>query len=161
MGLNDETIEKIRKELLKDHLLEVERELKYQRKRQIFWAIVAAIMLIWLAISLSMLPGCAEHPGEYGNFEMRRIAVESFADLMEQRLTKNDHKGGWEDDSDKYLIERLEEELLELKQAIIAVETNNSSWMRQILRRNIRNEAADVANFAMMIADNADLEEEN
>lgn len=94
---------------------------------------------------------------------MRRIAVESFADLMEQRLSKNDHKGGWEDESNKYLIERIEEELEELKEAIIAVETNNSSWLRQQLYKSIRDEAADVANFAMMIADNADLDldEEN
>lgn len=62
-----------------------------------------------------------------------------FAQKMEERLAANDDKGGWGTESDEYLIKRIKEETEELEVAI------NSQ---------IADEAADVANFAMMIADN-------
>ncbi|MGG4288345.1 hypothetical protein ABEW81_11165 [Priestia megaterium] len=74
---------------------------------------------------------------------MRR-QVKWFADQMEEKLRENDHKGGWEDCDYGYLIPRLGEEVNELVQAIVSGQTVS-----------IVKEAADVANFAMMIADKA------
>jgi len=73
-----------------------------------------------------------------------RAQVEWFAELMEKQLSKNDYKGGWEvsNCSLEYLYLRLMEELGEL--ASIRAGSANGDTVK---------EAADVANFAMMIAD--------
>jgi NTP pyrophosphatase (non-canonical NTP hydrolase) len=65
---------------------------------------------------------------------------------MESRLKKNDHKGGWHDCFTPWLFRRLTEEVAELRREIY----DKASWSEN----RIINEAADVANFAMMIADN-------
>lgn len=75
-----------------------------------------------------------------------REPVRWFAELMEVKLRENDHKGGWQDCSLDWLVERLYEEAKELWVEIDRVEPEAD----QIVR-----EATDVANFAMMIADNA------
>lgn len=64
-----------------------------------------------------------------------------FAQEMEGQLQENDHKDGWEERSAKWLLNRLKQEVGELERAI-----EN--------KKNVVDEAADVANFAMMIADN-------
>lgn len=74
-----------------------------------------------------------------------REAVEWFARRMEEQLKKNDHKGGWEDEMRSYLARRLLEETGELMELFLK---------GNYLRSDIINECADVANFAMMIADN-------
>jgi hypothetical protein len=64
---------------------------------------------------------------------------------MEYKLSLNRHKGdreGWSGDSPELLLARLKEEVTELLGAI------HSGTDQQVLE-----EAADVANFAMMIAD--------
>ncbi len=71
-----------------------------------------------------------------------RPEVQAFAERMERALLSNDHKGGWDDCRDEYLLGRLEDELLELRKAI-----NGRGG-------SVQEEAADVANFAMMLADN-------
>jgi hypothetical protein len=68
---------------------------------------------------------------------LRRFAIE-----MECWLRANDHKGGWRDCDPAWLLARLREEAKELEQA-----------MARGVGSEIRREAADVANFAMMIAD--------
>lgn len=73
-----------------------------------------------------------------------RTEVESFAKMMETKLKANEAKGGWQRTSQGWLIRRLLEEVGEL---ITALETDNIAA--------IQGEAADVGNFAMMIADNA------
>lgn len=73
-----------------------------------------------------------------------RVPVLRFALEMERKLKLNDHKGGWEDCPNDYLLKRIDEELVELK---TVVESKKS-------RRRVINECADVANFAMMISDN-------
>lgn len=73
-----------------------------------------------------------------------RPELKMFAQYMEHKLKLNDHKGGWEQTSIPVLFKRLREELHELEQAI--------STEPEL---NIMMEAADVANFAMMIAWNA------
>lgn len=75
-----------------------------------------------------------------------REPVKWFAQQMELQLSANDHKGGWNKCEYDYLINRLEEEIEELR----ALEGIPDISTAQVIR-----EAADVANFAMMIADNA------
>jgi NTP pyrophosphatase (non-canonical NTP hydrolase) len=75
-----------------------------------------------------------------------RDTVKWFAEQMELKLRKNDHKGGWENDDMENLSWRLHDELTELGLAIRKeLYTDNYD--------DIIEEAADVANFAMMIAD--------
>lgn len=71
-----------------------------------------------------------------------RPEVEWFAEKMEERLSDNDHKAGWENCSFTELLFRLKDEVGEVEYALIN-------------RDNIVYECADVANFAMMIAENA------
>lgn len=74
-------------------------------------------------------------------WECRR-EVRLFAQLMERRLRENDHKSGWKQDIAPTLFRRLQQETAELDGAI--------DFGRAV---DIVREAADVANFAMMIAD--------
>jgi NTP pyrophosphatase (non-canonical NTP hydrolase) len=74
-----------------------------------------------------------------------------FAWQMAQQLDVNDHKDGWGGMSASRLLVRLKQETKELERAIMG--TTPMSERRQWER--IVEEAADVANFAMMIADNA------
>ncbi len=84
--------------------------------------------------------------------------VQQFAALMQTKLNENHSKGGWKgvdfgpfgegrghawSETSSYLLKRIEDEVIELKIAI----ANNHSPLE------IAREAADVANFAMMIAD--------
>ncbi len=68
-----------------------------------------------------------------------RPVIMSFAQRMEMKLRKNDYKGGWHNELTTHLQRRLLEEVIELFNAVG--------------REDKYNEAADVANFAMMIAD--------
>ena len=71
-----------------------------------------------------------------------RPEVTNFADAMEAKLRKNDYKGHWHYTGLQYLSMRLTQEREELRRA---VDRGNPE--------EVLNEAADVANFAMMIAD--------
>ncbi len=73
-----------------------------------------------------------------------RAAILAFNVHMEYKLAKNDHKGGWENWSDTELFDLMQ---LEVQELIEALNTGNAD--------DIIDECADVANFAMMIADNA------
>lgn len=75
-----------------------------------------------------------------------RPEVNWFAKQMELKLRANDHKRHWSEVHLDYLIDRLFQEANELWRAIQNGEP----------AANIVKEAADVANFAMMIADNAE-----
>lgn len=72
-------------------------------------------------------------------------AVQWFSLQMEKQLKANDHKGGWENEPIDWLMGRLEEKTKELSYA-----AESQSSLDAIIR-----EAANVANRAMMIADNA------
>jgi NTP pyrophosphatase (non-canonical NTP hydrolase) len=86
--------------------------------------------------------------------KMTRECVEWFAKLMEEQLKANDHKGGWSDEDTDYLLGRLDEEVQELKDALVTYYFEISHRGEcQKLAKNVRKECADVANFAMMIAD--------
>ena len=73
-----------------------------------------------------------------------RAAVRRFAEAMERKLKTNDHKRSWKDCDEQYLSMRLTQERHELRRACQCGDA-----------ATILDEAADVANFAMMIADNA------
>lgn len=60
---------------------------------------------------------------------------------MEHKLKMNDHKGGWDGKDLDFLIKKLEGEVSELRHALLHEPGIN-----------IMLEAADVANYAMMIA---------
>lgn len=76
-----------------------------------------------------------------------------FAIEMERKLRANDHKTGWRGLAFPHLLKRLHQETAELERALNA--TDDPDY------RRIVTEAADVANFAMMIANNAQDEIEN
>lgn len=73
-----------------------------------------------------------------------RSQVQWFSGEMERVLKENDHKGGWDDIQALILLNQLKEETAELADAI----------ENDISPEHIIKEAVDVANFAMMIADN-------
>lgn len=64
-----------------------------------------------------------------------------FVDEMEARLKANSYRGGWSKDSPEHLINRLFFQVGQLEDSVRAGE-------KDVVRR-----AADVANFAMIIAD--------
>ncbi len=70
-----------------------------------------------------------------------RREVRVFALAMEERLRANEHKGGWQVEAPTWLLGRCREEVDELESATYADADN------------ILQEAADVGNFAMMVAD--------
>jgi NTP pyrophosphatase (non-canonical NTP hydrolase) len=81
--------------------------------------------------------------------KMPREQVQWFAEQMEKKLQENDRKGGWEGCNLHWLIERIEIETKELRTAV-----NLYMSLRDPKEKiNIIKEAADIANFAMMIAD--------
>ncbi|MDQ7095962.1 hypothetical protein REC12_20415 [Desulfosporosinus sp. PR] len=78
-----------------------------------------------------------------------REEVKWFAGEMEKTLRENDHKGGWNTCSQWHLIGRLREETIELEEVLHRARFDKTR-LTEIIK-----EATDVANFAMMIADNA------
>ena len=65
-----------------------------------------------------------------------------FAARMSAKLRQNEHKGSWDNCNYDYLLNRLRQETEELAEAIAGGTATD-----------VIDEAADVANFAMMIAD--------
>jgi len=76
-----------------------------------------------------------------------RPEVATFARIMEARLAANDHKGGWQGMTSRALFNRIVEEADELLTELALPEVLCNPLAIAI-------EAADVANFALMIADN-------
>jgi NTP pyrophosphatase (non-canonical NTP hydrolase) len=91
---------------------------------------------------------------------MIRKEIKSFSEDMEKKLKKNDHKEHWSKSNYAYLIQRLRKEVDELDEEL------SSFVIGQAMPRDLDGacsiekygevveECADVANFAMMIADN-------
>lgn len=85
-----------------------------------------------------------------------RAEIQRFAGAMEKALQENDHKGGWKNESVNFLtveaechLKCLEMQARRLIQdgAYEPVETTAE------LKAKILDDAADVANFALMVAD--------
>lgn len=74
-----------------------------------------------------------------------RLSVQRFAEQMEAKLRENDHKGscGWQSCSRGYLLRRLATEIRELRAVVKSGKADQ-----------VAAEAADVANFCMMLAEN-------
>ena len=92
----------------------------------------------------------------------------AFMDAMRAKLDANAHKGGWQADSPTALLRRLRDETVELQLAIEKYLALSHSLMnekqdrtqrvlleREMIRagKHVASESADVANFAMFIAD--------
>ena len=75
------------------------------------------------------------------------ISLFRFAEAMDCELENNSHKSGWDQCSDKWLLNRLRQEVRELARAIEEKKSADS----------ILSEAADVANFAYFLAYNYDI----
>jgi NTP pyrophosphatase (non-canonical NTP hydrolase) len=76
-----------------------------------------------------------------------REEVKWFSEQMENKLKANDDKGGWSNCDLFWLVDRLKEEVDELENSLY----NYRSLIGTKLE--IIEEASDVGNFAMMIAD--------
>ena len=74
---------------------------------------------------------------------------------MEKKLRENDYKGGWRECDYSYLFERIWHEFKELLSCFDRTDTGETVPTKSA--EVICEEAADIANFAMMIADNARL----
>jgi len=92
-----------------------------------------------------------------------RPEVTKFAIGMESKLRKNDHKTHYKHFDFGYLFERLQDEIKELNEAIKKADAelkfgeNSNHWNTIKIekhRKAIISECYDIANFAMMIADN-------
>lgn len=84
-----------------------------------------------------------------------RDTVKRFAELMELKLRVHDNKGGWENCDIVWLFHRMIDETTELNLALQQYITHSSfspKWNE--IESNVLHEAAGVANFCMMIADN-------
>ncbi len=77
----------------------------------------------------------------------KRKSVLWFANQMESVLQENDNKDGWDDCSVHWLLARLTHEVAELQEVFAGGDLDYVSHERVI------EEAVDVANYAMMIAD--------
>jgi NTP pyrophosphatase (non-canonical NTP hydrolase) len=73
-----------------------------------------------------------------------RSSVKTFAEEMEFQLQRHDDRTGWDECDPYWLLTRLKEETVELEVAM----KNPDGRVT-----NVAHEAADVANFAMMISD--------
>lgn len=76
--------------------------------------------------------------------EQDRRLINRMHHHMERKLAANQDKRHWSDASNEYLFRRLLEEVAELREAIFNHRDSEAVW----------SEAADVANFAAMIAEN-------
>jgi len=86
--------------------------------------------------------------------------ITRFTEHMQSKLDLNKHKEcavmnpdnkgrGWHHCDEEWLFERLKQEVTELEEAFNSPDTAKLSYIENIVK-----ECADVANFAMMIADN-------
>jgi hypothetical protein len=83
-----------------------------------------------------------------------RETVRRFADAMEQELQANEHKGGWEGEDPDFLMAELECHVGLLDTALAMLhEVRGYKEDEGRFRTAILDDAADIANFAMMIAD--------
>jgi hypothetical protein len=132
---------------------------------QLYWELVDIDDLgTWKDLVRSVLDRChaagLARGRALGARDAVRPEVAAFAQLMEQQLRANDGKGGWKEEQTAYLSRRCGNELEELREAN---QRQRKEWMqgsppvdakkREALKVDVGREAADVANFAMMIAD--------
>jgi len=81
--------------------------------------------------------------------KIRRV-INDFSQHMEKRLRDNDRKPGWSKDTKEQLLEKLKDKVTELY--IVLSKDEFSLFGKPV--EEITKEAADIANYAMMIHDN-------
>lgn len=84
---------------------------------------------------------------------VKHSEVRWFGEIMDDLLTENDHKPGWKGEPMSYLLDRLEQEVEELKAELETRPEPATDEAMGWRDRRIIKEAADIANFCMMIAD--------
>lgn len=82
-----------------------------------------------------------------------RKEVLQFAQDMERKLQANDHKGGWKDEDYDWLFDQMKKELKEVEEIFDKLSWSSLYDLDDSVKKSIIDELADVANFAMMIAD--------
>ena len=83
-----------------------------------------------------------------------RAIIRHFAAAMERKLAANDDKSSWQNTGWMKYYRALMDELCELLEAIRALEDGSRWGMEESpLRDDVLHEAADCANYLMMIAD--------
>ncbi len=82
-----------------------------------------------------------------------RPKLAAFAEMMEAVLKQNDHKGGWQDMQLDEVVARIDEELEELKHVLQYRDGSYNLFPNERAREKGKKEAADVANFCMMLVD--------
>jgi len=82
------------------------------------------------------------------NIIIPRREVWLFAIEMEKKLLQNDYKSHWSGSDFRYLFNRMNEEISELSDTVDFINDNGKGYQTML-------EAVDVANFSMMIWDNA------
>jgi hypothetical protein len=84
-----------------------------------------------------------------------REPILRFSRIMEIKLREHDDRDGWEDCDPVWLFKRAEGEMKELKKEITMYMNHSSlspKWLS--IKERVQREAADVANFCMMVSDN-------
>jgi hypothetical protein len=80
-----------------------------------------------------------------------RPEVAAFAQLMEQKLQENEYKAGWRHLDGQDLIWKLRDRFYELEDCVWVTPPENLTPAE--VKHLISRDAADVANYAMMVAD--------
>ncbi len=99
-----------------------------------------------------------------------REPLDWFVCEMETQLRANDHKDGWADLTDQQALHRIDEERKELISASQDLrdirkmhrkhgESPHTERAVKFIAKQVIKECADVANFAMMLADNTSKDE--
>ena len=86
-----------------------------------------------------------------------RAVIKWFGMRMENKLKENDHKGGWMNCNFKSLFKRMRIESDEILEAYYfqRMQRDWGNWkIDEDSAQELIDECADVANYAMMIADN-------
>ena len=89
-----------------------------------------------------------------------RKEVKWFSEQMEAKLKKNDHKSGWINGNKcvdpNWLLQRLRDEVTEIERKLnpsCPCRESGCNCSNRPVKDLVISECADVANFAMMIAD--------
>jgi NTP pyrophosphatase (non-canonical NTP hydrolase) len=87
-----------------------------------------------------------------GDARDEALMVVGLSQMMVKKLRENRHKGGWRQDGPTRLLERLKAEVVELEEAVKEWQSGKMAGHPLALQA-VALEAADVANFAGMVAD--------
>lgn len=86
--------------------------------------------------------------------DIKHVQIIPFAKAMDEILTKNDYKGGWNECNVSYLRARLVEELGEyFARVAINIDYESTKPLDARDKELERKELADIANFCMMLWD--------